>query len=268
MASFLDTLFGGGAEQEAAQKDIAAANQYGTTANTALGQGYTTGSQAINSAVGAYAPLANLGSTYSAAAPTYMAALGVGTPDAVKAAQTGFTSTPGYQAMLDSASQAVQRQQAAGGMGASGNANIDAILASSGITSQQYQQYIQNLQNAGQMGVQATGAAAQGQAAGYGSLANLATQYGEDQSGIAGNVASTTVGANNLAAAGEAAGAKNLLGAGLSLATLGLGGNPFGGSLTGGGGASGGSLLSSLGTGIKNLNLGQSMFGGGSPTGL
>jgi hypothetical protein len=267
MASFLDTLFGGGAEKEAAQKDIAAANQYGTTANTALGQGYTTGSQAINSAVGAYTPLANLGATYSAGAPAYMAALGVGSPADVAAARTNFTSTPGYQALLDSTSQAVARQQAAGGMSNSGNADINAILAGAGITSQQYQQYIQNLQQAGSMGLQATGAAAQGQAAGYGSLANLATQYGEDQSGVAGNVESTTVGSNNLAAAGEAAGAKNLLGAGLSLATLGLGGNPFGGSLTGGGGSGGSSLLSSLGTGIKNLNLGQSMFGGGSPTG-
>jgi hypothetical protein len=267
MASFLDTLFGGGAEQEAAQKDIAAANQYQTQAQGALQQGYTTGSQALNSAVGAYTPLANLGTTYSAAAPAYMAAIGAGTPQQQAAAQQSFQSSPGYQAMLDQAAQSAARTSATSGMGSSGNAIIDQILGGAGITSQQYQQYVQNLQNAGQMGISATGAAAQGQAAGYGSLANLATQYGEDTSGVAGNVESTTVGANNLAAAGEAAGAKNLLGAGLSLATLGLGGNPFGGSLTGG--TSGGSsLLSSLGTGIKNLNLGQSMFGGGSPTGL
>ncbi|MBO0716570.1 MAG: hypothetical protein J2P55_04440, partial [Rhizobiales bacterium] len=255
MASFLDTLFGGGAEAEAAQKDIAAAQQYQAGAQSALQQGYTTGTGAINQAIGAYQPLVNLGQTYSAAAPSYMAAIGAGTPDQQAAALAAFKNTPGYQATLDAASQAVARQRAVGGMGASGNADIDAMMAAAGITTPLFQQYVSNLGQAGQMGLQATGAGAQGTAAGYGSLANLATQYGEDTSGVLGNVESTTVGANNLQAAGEAAGAKNLLGAGLSLATLGLGGNPFGGSLSGGGGSS---LLS----GLKNLNLGQSLFGG------
>lgn len=253
MADFLSTLFGGGAEQEAAQKDIAAANQYGTTANTALQQGYTTGTGAINQAIGAYQPLANLGQTYSAAAPNYMAAIGVGTPQQIQQAQTTFQNTPGYQAMLDAANQASTRASAAGGMGNSGNADINAILAGAGITSSQYQQYINNLQQAGQMGLSATSGAAQGQAAGYGSLANLATQYGEDQSGVAGNIASSTIGANNLAAAGEAAGAKNLLGAGLSLATLGLGG----------GSTLGGSLLSGIGSGIGSALIPSGALSGG-----
>jgi hypothetical protein len=264
MASFLSTLFGGGAETDAANADKAALGTYQNTALPALQQGYTTGSQALNSAVGAYSPLAKLGQTYSQAAPTLMAALGSGTPQEVAQAQSTFQNTPGYQALLDSTSQAVSRQQAAGGMGASGNADIASILGAAGVTSNQYQQYIQNLQAAGNTGVQATGAAAQGQASGYGSLANLATQYGEDQSGVASNVATGTIGANNLQAAGEAAGAKNLLGAGLSLGTLALGGNPFGGSLMGGGSSLASSPLASL---SSSLRLGNSFMGGGSPTG-
>jgi hypothetical protein len=93
------------------------------------------------------------------------------------------------------------------------------------------------------MGLGATSAAAQGQAQGYGGLANLANQYAQNQANVYGNVEGATIGANNLQAAGEAAGAKNLLGAGLSLATLGLGGG-FGGT-SGLGGILGGLMGSS-----------------------
>jgi hypothetical protein len=92
------------------------------------------------------------------------------------------------------------------------------------------------------MGLGATQAGAAGQATAYTNLANLAQQYGENQANVYGNVEGATIGANNLAAAGQAAGAKNLLGAGLSLATLGLGGG-FGG---GGGGGGGSSLLGGM----------------------
>jgi hypothetical protein len=269
MASFLSDLFGGGAEKEAAQKDIAAANQYQGQANTALTSAYGTGTTAINQGVSAYAPLAQLGQTLTAGAPNYMAGLGIGTPAQVAQAQQNFTQTPGYKAQLDSALQAVQRQEAAGGMGASGNADIAALMASTGVTGNAYQQYMSNLLAGTNLGAGVTGAAATGQAGQYDALANLAQNYGTNQAGVYGNVMGTTVGANNLAAAGEAAGAKNLLGAGLSLATLGMGGNPFGGSLTGGsgGGGFGSSLIGQGFTGLKNLNVGQSLFGGGSPSG-
>lgn len=268
MADFFSTLFGGGAQEEAAAKNAQALAQYQTQANTALQQGYTTGSQALNSAVGAYQPLADLGKTYSSGAPTLMGALGVGTPDQIAAAKNSFSTSPGYSFQMDQGLQALARQHAAAGNPDSGNADIDAITYGSGLANQTFQQWLTNLQNTGQMGIGATGTAAAGQAGGYGGLANLATQYGEDQSGVASGVASGTMADNNMVAAGQAAGAKNLLGAGLSLGTLALGGNPFGGSLFGGGGGGGGSsLLSSLGSGIKGLNLGQSMFGGGSPSG-
>jgi hypothetical protein len=249
MASFLSDLFGGGAEKDAAQQDRGQAALYQNQANEALKSAYGTGTTAINQGVQAFAPLAQLGQTLSSGAPAYMSALGVGTPEQVAAAQANFQQTPGYKAELDSALQAVQRQQAAGGMGASGNADIAALMASTGVTGNAYQNYVKNLLAGTQLGAQTTSAAATGQAGQYDVLANLAKGYGEDVTGVAGNVMNTNVGANNLAAAGEAAGAKNLLGAGLSLATLGMGGNPFGGSLMGGGGGGGGggsSLLSGI----------------------
>lgn len=237
MADFFSTLFGGGAQEDAAAKNATALQQYQGTANAALGQGYATGSQALNSAVGAYQPLANLGSTYSGGAPTLMNALGVNGPQGNAAATAAFQAGPGYSFQMDQGLQALARQHAAAGNPASGNADIDAMTYGQGLANQNYQQWLTNLQNTGQMGLSATSGAAAGQASGYTGLANLATQYGEDQSGVASGVASGTMADNNMVAAGQAAGAKNLLGAGLSLGTLALGGNPFGGSLLGGGGS-------------------------------
>jgi hypothetical protein len=267
MASFLSTLFSGGAEKEAADRDRAAAQLYQGQANQALTSAYGTGTTAINQGVQAFAPLAQLGQTYSSGAQNLMGALGVGTPAQTAQAQQQFQQSPGYQAQLNSALQAVQRQEAAGGMGASGNADIAALLGATGVTGNAYQQYITNLQNAGTLGANVTGAAATGQAGQYDTLANLAQNYGQNQAGVYGNVMGTNVGANNLQAAGEAAGAKNLLGAGLSLATLGLGGNPFGGSLMGGGGGGGGGGFGSSLFGGALKSIGNLGFGGGSPSG-
>lgn len=236
MANWWDTTFGGGAEKEAADKDRLALQQYQGQSTDILGSTYQQGRADLTSGINAYAPLAQLGKTYSAAAPSYMAAIGVGSPADVAAARANFASTPGYQELLDATTQASNRTAAAGGMLGTGNAQIDAILKGAGVTSQQYQQYINNLQNAGQMGLNATGTAAQGQQAGYTNLANLGAQYGQNMTGVYGNVASGDINANQLQAQGEVAGAKNLLNAGLSVATLAMGGNPFGGSLTGGGG--------------------------------
>jgi hypothetical protein len=222
MVDFLSGMFGGGYEKEAAQKDIAAAQAYQGQAMPALQQAYQTGQTNLGQAVGAYNPLVNLGAQYSQAAPTYLGAMGVGTPQQVQAAQSAFTNAPGYQFALNQAQQAAERAAAAGGMTASGNL-IDAEQRNAiGLQNQQYQNWVDNLQKAGQMGLGATQAGAQGQATGYTNLANLAQTYGENQANVYGNVEGATIGANNLAAQGQAAGAKNLLGAGLQLATLGL----------------------------------------------
>ena len=134
-------------------------------------------------------------------------------------------------------------RRAIGGMYSSGNADLDTNTAVQGLANQNYSSWLTNLAGAGQTGVNATATAAGGQAAGYGSLANLAQQYAQNQTGVAGNVTSGDVAANNLQAAGEAAGAKNLLGAGLGLLSIGAGGmGGLGSSLMGGLGSSLGSM--------------------------
>jgi hypothetical protein len=239
MADFFSTLFGGGAEKEAADANRALLAQYGPQAQGYLTSGYDTGVTNLNQAIGAYAPLSDLASKYGKGTDLYLGALGVNGPDAARAAQSQFVTTPGYDLSERAGEDAISRMRANSGMYLSGNTLQDLqTFGQNNLYQTQYAPWLQGLSGINQNALTATAGAAAGQAAGYGSLANLAQQYAQNQTGVAGNVLSGNVNANDLQAAGEAAGAKNLLGAGLSLATLGMGGFGSGGfanSLFGGG---------------------------------
>jgi hypothetical protein len=262
MASFLSDLFGGGAEKEAAAKDTAALQAYQGQALPALQTGYGTGTTAVNTAIGGYQPLTQLGATYSSAAPTMMAALGIGSPQDVANARNAFTASPGYQYTLDQALQSLQR--ARGGM-ASGNLDTDVMNYAHNLSNQDYQQWISNLMGAGAYGLNATAGAAAGKGQQYDALAQLAQQYATNQAGVYGNVAQGTIGANNMAAAGEAQGAKNLLGLGESI--IGAVGSAFGGGGLGSllgkfGGGGGGGGYGGASVGPTYASGGQGMMGG------
>lgn len=253
MASFLDTVFGGGAQEDAAAKNAAALSQYGTTAGGALSQGYTTGQGYLGQATGAFQPLSSIASNYNKAGNLYLGALGAGGPQGTAAAQAAFQNAPGYQGAVTAGTDAIQRQMAAAGMENTGNTAENVGTYVQNLQNQQYNTWLQNLQNAGQTGVNATQQAAAGTAQALTNQGQLGYTYGTDQGSIAGNIASGTMADNNMVAAGQAAGAKNLLGAGLSLATLGMGGGMGGaggglGSLLGGamGGVSGGTAAAPL----------------------
>jgi len=253
MVDFLSGLFGGGYEKQAAQQDIAAANQYQNVAMPALAAAYQTGQTNLGQAVSGYDPLKQLGAQYSQAAPTYLGALGIGTPQQVSAAGSAFHNDPGYQFALQQANQAIERGAAGRSMDISGNL-ADAIAKNTvGYADQDYQNWVNNLKGVGQMGLTGTQQGAAGAATGYTNLANLAQEYGQNQANVYGNVEGATIGANNLAAQGQAAGAKNLLGAGLQLATLGMmplsPGGGFGSSLFGNMAQGGSNLLSGGGGG-------------------
>lgn len=241
MAGFFETLFGGGAEKEAAERNRAIAAQYGSEAQNYLTTGYGTGTENLNKAIGAYTPLQGLADQYNKAGTLNLDVLGVNGPEAQAAARSAFTTTPGYDLTQKAALDAIDRRRAIGGMYASGNADQDTIdWVTKNLYEQQYAPWVAGLERAGNTGVATSGAVAAGQAGGYGSLANLAQQYAGSQAGVAGNVANQNVAASNLQAQGEASGAKNLLGAGLSLASLAFGG-------------AGGGLGSSLMSGVSNI---------------
>jgi hypothetical protein len=265
MAGFFDTMFGGGAEREAADKNRALAGQYGLDANSFLKTGYDTGTANLNSAIGAYQPLSELGAKYNKGGDLFLDALGVNGAEGNTRATGAFQNNPGNEAAIKAALDGINRRRALGGMGDSGNADIDALNYAQNNQNQQYNTWLQNLSGAGQTGVGIAGNVAQGQAGGYTNLANLAGKYAGDQVGVSGNVLQGNTSANTLQAQGEASGAKNLLGAGLSLASLALG--PIGGVAGGAAGGFGSSVLGAGLSGLKNMNIGQSLFAGGSPTG-
>ena len=244
--SFLSTLFSGGAQQQAAAQNAAALNTYGGTATGALQQGYNTGVGNLNAAAGAYTPLANLGTQYNQAGALLTGAEGAGGPAGTAAAQAAFQNAPGYTGAVTAGTDAILRQMGTQGMSNSGNAAEAVGTFTQNLQNQQYNTWLQNLQQTAGMGLNATGTAAGGVASADTGLASLAQNYGQNQAGVASNIASGTMADNNMVAQGQAQGAQNLLGAGMSLATLGLGGNPFGGSLTGGAKSGGGSGFQSV----------------------
>ena len=109
----LDTLFGGGAETEAADKNRALYNQYGTTGQGYLDTGLTQSTGALNSALGAYAPLSALASKYGQGTDMYMNSLGLNGAAGNTAATNAFQAGPGYQFQMDQGLDAINRQRAA-----------------------------------------------------------------------------------------------------------------------------------------------------------
>ncbi len=241
---FFGNLFGGDAEKEAADKNRALYADYQKKGEGYLATGYGNAKGYLNDALDAYTPLADLAKKYSGGTDMYLNALGLNGQSGADAATAAFQKGPGYEFTLNSGLDALNRRRAAGGMLDSGNADIDAMKFGTGLADQTYGGWLDRLSGVNKDAISTTGAVAGGQAGTYGSLAGLEQTYAGDQIGLLGNSTSGLASANNTEAAGKAAGAKNLLGAGLSLATLGLG--AFGG----GGGL--GSALGSLGVTYGN----------------
>jgi hypothetical protein len=230
MAGFFDTLFGGGAEKEAADKNRALYDQYGQLGTGFLNSGMTGSKDALATAKGEFTPLSQM---YNKGASLYGDALGINGAAGTANAQGAFTSSPGYQWQVSQGMDAINRRRAAGGMLNSGNADIDALTYGQGLAKQDYGSWLAGLQGLNSNALTTAGAMS-GVDTG---LANLYQTDATNRIGLQGNVTSGDAQANNLQAQGEATGAKNLLGAGLGVASLAMGG---------GGG------LSSLGSAFAN----------------
>lgn len=320
MASWWDNMFSGGAEREAADRNRAALGQYVRTGNNELDRGLAmsegalrTGANnagnylganyglydnlrtdgmghldrgrqdslaALNSARGAYDPLAALGAKYGAGTDLYMDSLGVRGAEGNQRAVDSFQAGPGYEFARDQGLEALNRRRAASGMLNSGNADIDAIKFGTGLADQTYGSWQDRLAGLINPEMQATSGAAAGRAGVDTNIANLyqqdalarlgleqgvtagqagtntaragnevalgnslGTLYTGDASNrvqIANNNASGQMSANNLQAQGEAQGSRNLFSAGMGLASLAAGGL---------GGGSFGSLFGAAGGG-------------------
>ena len=140
--------------------------------NTGLeqGQGY------LDQAGLAFQPLGALGQKYGNATTMLQNSLGLGGAAGNQAAVGAFQAGPGYQFAMDQGLGGLARQRATGGMGASGNADADAMKYAQGLANQEYGNWQKNLGQFLTPELQATAGTAAGQAGALGQQANLANQ--------------------------------------------------------------------------------------------
>ncbi|MCJ2129219.1 hypothetical protein [Methylobacterium sp. E-045] len=237
------SIFSGRAGRLAAQAQEAALVKGQGQANDALDTAYGQASNAYGQAGNIFGGLTD---SYGAGSKLYQDALGVNGKEGAGAAQSAFTSSPGYSFNLDQGMQALQRTRAASGTLASGNADTDAMKFSQGLASQDWNNWLQNLSGLDTKRYGAT----TGEAGTFGQLGSAALGVGQAKAGIATQTAQGigTAQANGLMAGQQAA--ANRFGAmmgGLNLVANGVG------SLAGNGNAMG-----NLG---KNLSSAFSIFG-------
>lgn len=224
MASFLSTLFGGGSEKEAAAKNRALYSQYRADGTGYLDSGFSGAKDALGNAAAAYDPLKDLATKYGGASNLLLDSYGVNGPDGNARATAAFQEGPGYNFARDQALEAVNRRRSIGGMWNSGNNDLDLLASANGLANQEYDKFRSGLAGFVNPELAATSGAASGIAGTQGALAQLYSNDAQNRVNLAGNFTSGNAAANNTQAAGEVGGVKNLLGAGLSLASLAAGG--------------------------------------------
>jgi hypothetical protein len=159
-------------------QSLSALGQGYNTASGALGGAYDTARGDISGGVSAYDPYYQTG---TAANTAYANAVGLNGQAGYDAARGAFQASPGYEWMVNQASDAAMRKANAGGMLASGN-TLDALTRlGSNLANQEYQNYLNRLQGLGQQGMTAAGARMEGGR----NMATLASQYGQNQAGLA-----------------------------------------------------------------------------------
>ena len=239
----LTDIFTGRPAKEAADKNAELLRSNQTAGTNTLQQGQTNSIAALDSARGAYAPLA---SKYGAATTLGLDALGVNGAEGNTRATSAFQAGPGYRYAVDQSLDGINRAGAVGGGGLGGNTLAALSDRAGNMANQEYGSWVDRLNGYVSPELQATGG-----------MANADTNKAGVYTGTANSIANlgtnTTRGLtdqNTQAANAELAGSGNLWGLGLNLAKLGVGA------------ASGTSLL---GTGSKGL--GSMFMGNGSPSG-
>src|SRR3954471_14862085 len=125
MVNIISGMFGGGYEEEAANKNKALTAKYETDALGALKTGYGTSTDYLNKSVSAYDPLMSLGQKYGGAGDLWMDALGVNGAGGNTRAQAAFQTTPGYDITQQAGEEAIARRRAISGGYNSGQTDMD-----------------------------------------------------------------------------------------------------------------------------------------------
>jgi hypothetical protein len=252
MASFFSTLFGGGAEREAAARNRAALADYMQTGNAALDRGLTRSADALRSGANsanryltdnyglyddlrntgnaildrgradslaalrdvgaAYDPVSALASKYGAGTNLYLDSLGVNGAEGNTRAQGAFNAGPGYAFTRDQGIDALNRRRAAAGMLNSGNADVDALTYGTGLANQTYGSWQDRLAGLINPELSAATTAAGGRAGAASSIANVIGQDTAARLGLAQGVTAGQAGVNTARGANDVALGNSLLG--------------------------------------------------------
>ena len=181
---------------DSAEKAADLANAGARAGYDALSTQYGQGRDALTTNYGNASTLyKGLMDSTGAGAKAYGDASGANGTEGFARAKTNFQTDPGYGFQMDAGLQALQRQHAAAGNGASGNADTDAIKFATGLADQSYGSYVSRLApylsgNAGAV----SGAA--GVDTGLGTALNSSFQG----QGAAANGMETAIGNNNAGA--------------------------------------------------------------------
>lgn len=191
-------VFTGKAAKDAAAANAAQYNKYGTDALRDLDTGMTLALPQLDNAIGAYDSVADLGAKYGRGTNLYMDALGINGAVGTARARGAFTTSPGYEFMVN---EATDRAQRAGARFSPGGNEMDAVSrVASGLAGQEYGKYLDRLGGFVSPEMQTTGAAASGRAAGYGAKAGAYGNDAQSRVNVRGNVASGVANSNNQAA--------------------------------------------------------------------
>lgn len=190
--------FTGDSAKDAAAKNAALYQQYGTQANQYLDTGLSNELPNLDQAISAYTPLSNLGTKYGGATDLYLSSLGVNGAAGNTAATNAFQASPGYAWGRDQAIEATARN--ANRFGAGGNELAAVTDRASNLANQEYGNWQTKLAGFVNPEQSSVSGAAAGQAAGYGAKAGAYATDAQNRVGVAGNVAGGTANSNTAAA--------------------------------------------------------------------
>lgn len=145
-------LFNGGknaANTGTVYATVGANNAYGF-----LDEGQKNLESQYNKAQDYYQPYAN---TFGNASSMWGNALGLNGQQGTQAAQSAYSTSPGYQFQLDQGLQALERRAAAQGQLGSGNTTTDTLNYAQGLANQDYNNWVDRLQSANNLGVVTAG---------------------------------------------------------------------------------------------------------------
>lgn len=191
-------MFTGKSAKDAANQNRAVFQGYQDAGLRDLDTGMERALPELDNAIGAYSSLDTLGAKYGRGTDLLLDSMGVNGAEGSARGRDAFTAGPGYQFMVD---EATDRAQRAGARFSPGGNEIDQVTrVASGLAGQEWNAHLGRLGALVAPELQATSTAAGGRAAGFGAKAGAYGNDAQSRVNIRGNAAGGIANSNNQAA--------------------------------------------------------------------